>query len=200
VKKYLFLFLSVCLSIFIANSQEISRREAKFSPGIGFSTFGKYDILTLTHLDGSPKYSSHSFYSIGISGFFKTRKLAQIETGFYFSNHIINIQQGFPSSPNYNRQVKIALIEIPLNIRYDLKYFFISSGIMADIEMDNSSTIREQSGLGINTSLGLNYDFKSGISVYAGPIFYLHSILPFEDEKLAGFSLKMGVKFHKLYN
>jgi len=196
MKKYLFIFFSTWLSILIANSQEFSKREAKFSPGISFSTFGKYDILTMFHLDGSPKYSAHSFYSYGISGFFKTRKLVKIETGLYYSKHIINIQQGFSDPPIYITREGIALIEIPLDIRFELKYFFISSGIMADIEMNNSGKIREQSGLGMNTSLGLNYDFKIGISVYAGPIFYLHSILPAEDEKLAGYSFKMGVRFH----
>jgi len=197
MKKCLFIFLSTWLSILTSNSQEFSKREARFSPGISFSTAGKYDILTMFHPDGSPKYSAHTFYSYGISGFFKTRKLAKIETGLYYSKHIINIRKDYADPPNYihTTRERIALIEIPLDIRFEFKYFFISSGIMADFEMNNSTKIRDQSGIGMNASLGLNYDFKIGISVYAGPIFYLHSILPAEDEKLAGYSFKIGVRF-----
>ena len=195
MKKSALLFLIFWGFLSITYAQALIDQKSKLSAGISFSTFGKYDIFTFTHPDGSPTYSSNSFYSFGISGFIKKKKRTEIETGIYFVKHVIQIQPGFPDPPYYSTRESISLIEIPLNIRFELKYFFISSGIIADIEIANSNIIRKQSGIGINTSLGLNYNFKFGMSIYAGPEFYLHSILPPDDEKLIGRSIKIGVRF-----
>jgi hypothetical protein len=196
MKKSAFLFLVTWGFISITNAQALIDQKSKLSAGISFSTCGKYDILTFNHPDGSPTYSSPSFYSFGISGFIKNKKWTETETGIYFVKHEMQIRPGFSETPNYSTRESISLIEIPINIRFELKYFFISSGIIADIEIANSNIIRNQSGIGINTSLGLNYKFKFGMSVYTGPEFYLHSLLPPEDEKLIGRSVKIGIRFH----
>ena len=116
------------------------------------------------------------FIHLEFSGFIKNKKWIETETGIYFVKHEMQIKASVSQTRLIILPGKVSLlIEIPLNIRFELKYFFISSGIIVDIEMANSNIIRKQSGIGINTSLGLNYKFKFGMSIYAGPEFYLHS-------------------------
>jgi hypothetical protein len=196
MKKIAILICIFWLLSIPANAQASSKKQHKISPGLALSAFGKYDILTLLHPDNAPEYSSHAFYSCGINGFIKTGKRVELETGMNVCRHLINIDPAFPDPPYYDKTERIDLIGIPLNIRVEWKYFFISSGIMGEIEIHNTNIIRNQSGLGMNASLGLNYKFKNGISIYTGPIIFMHSILPAGDGKLAGISLLLGVRLH----
>jgi hypothetical protein len=198
MKKSILLFLITWISIFFVYAQDQPKKETRFSPGLSFSTFGKYGVISLGfHNEDYPEFSSNSFYSSGISFFFKTNKMVEIETGVYYNFHSINIDHTYPTPPiKVRTKEKIELIEIPVNIRFDFPYFYVSTGLLIDFEMNNSNIVDEQTGIGFNTGLGVSYKFKSGILVYTGPIVYIHTIFPLAQDKLmSGMSFKFGVAF-----
>jgi hypothetical protein len=180
------------VSSFFVCAQDQPKKEKKFNPGLSFSTFGSPSVLTLIKDENFPKISSNSFYSYGVSGFFKTKKMVKIESGIYYSNHSFNIDKPYPS-PDYTINETIELIEFPINIRFDLPYFYITSGLLLDFQLNHTDFISEQTGIGLNTGMGISYKFKCGLFVYTGPIAYVHAINT--TNIIAGISLKIGIAF-----
>lgn len=199
MNRTLLILVVAFLSIFISNAQDLVKKEGP-APGLSFSAFGNYGPISLGgHNEDYPEFSSNSFYSPGISFFFKTKKMAEIETGIYYSFHSINIDHNYPA-PGHLIRVRtienIELIEIPLNVRFDLPFFYASTGLLFDCEIKNSKIINEQTGIGFNSGLGVSYKFTRGILVYAGPVIYIHTIFPLDKDKLTGISLKAGIAFN----
>jgi hypothetical protein len=194
MRKSILLFLIIWVSNFLVYAQDQPRKEKKFSPGISYSTFGKYEVSRLMKDENYPKFSSNSFYSLGISSFFRNNKIVKIESGIYYSKHSINIDKPYPSPPDYTTNEKIELIEFPVNVRFDFPYFYISSGLLLDFQLNSTDIIDGQTGIGFNMGIGASYKFKFGLLVYAGPIAYIHSI--FSQDILSGISLKIGVAFN----
>lgn len=163
----------------------------KWSLGMDISLLGKYDFFTFYQEDGDPTYATKSFYSIGISAYSRINNILKFETGVYYCDYIININSS-PYGDYYPENEKIKLIEIPLNIRVEfLNYFFISSGLLLDYELHDSGYINNQTGIGVNLSLGLNHSFKSGVFIFAGPEGKFH-IFGSPPNKLLGMDFKMG--------
>lgn len=199
MKNLIFILLIIFLSGLTSNAQNQVKKESNVRLGLSFSTFGYYSVSEISYDENRSEYSLNSFYSFGISTFSKTKKMVQIESGFYYSYHIVNIDRTYPS-PGYTMRERtaerIGLIEFPVNVRFDLPYFYASTGLMLDLQMNNTEIISEQTGIGFNTGLGVSYRFKCGALVYAGPIVYIHSILPIGKDKLGGISLKIGATFN----
>ena len=193
MRKSILLFLIICIPNLLLYAQDQSKKGSWVSPGICFSSFGKYEMFQLARDESDPTWSSKSFYSLGISVFFKTKKMVEFESGIYYSYHLMTIDYPDSYYPNYYPDQKIALIECPLNIRIDFPYFYVSTGLLADLDLNNSNKIDNQSGIGFNTGFGTSYKFKCGVLLYAGPIFYMHNFYPSNGQQLTGMSLKIGI-------
>jgi hypothetical protein len=198
MRKSIILFLIIWIPIIFIYAQDQPKKVSSFSLGLNFSPLGKYEIFQLVREESDPTYSSKSFYSLGISTIFKTKKMVEIESGIYYSYHLMTVDSPDSYYSNYYPDEKIALIELPLNIRFDFPYFYVSTGLLADLDLNNSNRIDNQSGIGLNTSLGISYKFKYGILLYGGPIFYMHNFFPSNGQQLAGMSLKIGISFDSL--
>jgi len=184
------------MQILLASGQDQSKKETSFGPGLSFYPLGNYSTFQLARDESDPTWSSKSFYSFGIAAIFKTRKMIEFETGIYYSYHLMSIDHPEYYYHNYYPDQKIELIEFPLNIRLDFPYFFVSTGLLADIELSNSNFIDNQGGIGFNTGFGLSYKFKSGILIYAGPVFFMHNFFPSHGQQLTGMTLKIGIAFN----
>lgn len=195
MKRSILIILFTHILFLFVNAQNQGKNDDKISIGIAFSTLGKYNVKTPSNRDVEiPKYSSESFYSLGISLFYNLNKIVAIESGIYYSDHLINIDSPY-KHPTFFLDEKIELIEIPINFRFEFKYFYISSGLIFDFQVTEDQYIDKQGGIGVNTGLGINYHFKSGISVYAGPIGYIHSAVSLDKHRLMGISPQIGVKY-----
>ena len=194
IKSILVLLISF-FSIFTVDAQDQANKNSKISLGLGFSFLGKYNVIAPNSDYQIVKYSSESFYSLGLSCSYKIKKMLEIELGFYYNNHLINLDSPY-DHPTYFLKERIELIEIPINIRFELKYFYISSGLLLDFQNNKSQYIDKQTGVGLNTAVGINYNFKPGISVYAGAIGYFHTAISIEKQMMIGISPQVGIRYH----
>jgi hypothetical protein len=192
MRRSIFLFLIIWISNSLVYAQDQPKKVRKLIPGVSFSTFGYYDVFALVHNEDYPSFTLNSFYSSGISIFLKTNKMLEIESGIYYSFHSIDIDQPYAT---FNVVEKVELLELPINFRFDLPYFYVSWGFLFDIQLNNTEIIDKQTGIGFNSGLGVSYEFKRGVLVYAGPIAYLHTF-PLNENNLLGISLKIGIAFN----
>ena len=198
MKRSILIFLIYNILIFFVNAQDKCKKDTTISFGIAFSTFGKYNVIAPNRDGEIPKYSSESYYSIGFSCFYNINKIVEVESGIYYDNHLINIDSPY-DHPNFFLNERIELIEIPMNFRFEFKYFYISSGLMLDFQINEDQYIDNQSGIGLNAGLGLNYTFRNLVCVYAGPVVYFHKIVSIDKQMLIGISPQIGVKYHFKY-
>ena len=150
--------------------------------GITFSSFGDNDITRFHELVGAASYNSDKFYTLGITYLYKLSKVFDVETGVEYSNHKIIIKPNLPPDMNNTPyRDSFSLINIPLTLRVNfLRYCFINGGILFDMDVGNLP-VDSQTGIGAILGLGLKYDFKSGISVFANPYLKAHSLIPFSS-------------------
>ena len=96
----------------------------------------------------------------------------------------------------------MSLISIPLVLRANFsKIFFINAGTLIDFDFaKDNEIIDNQTGMGFTIGLGVKYDFKCGISVFANPFLRLHSLIYFVPDKLHNRLCDGGVRFGITYN
>jgi len=79
---------------------------------------------------------------------------------------------------------KAALITLPLTLKAGfLKYFFVSGGIILDLEASHSSPIDSQTGFGAGLGAGVQYHFRSGLSLFVNPYVRGHALLPLMGDR-----------------
>jgi len=149
------------------------------SIGLTYSPFGTFGVLSIFDTEPYSSFSSKSFYSFGLVSYYKINSAVGIEIGIYYTYHQIEIIRDYYNPVHDN----ISKIEIPLSIRFERKYFYVSSGFVLTTEIDNSGIIENQSGIGINTSLGFGIDIFENMYLYAGPRITAYSWLPFSGLK-----------------
>lgn len=102
---------------------------------------------------------------------------------------------------NESYNTNVSLIDIPVTLRANfLKYFYANSGVLFDIDISDSNTIDDQSGIGAMLGVGLNYDFGFGASIFINPYIKMHSIIPFSQEgsihqRLTESAVRFGITY-----
>ncbi|HJZ39994.1 MAG TPA: hypothetical protein VJ203_06490 [Bacteroidales bacterium] len=173
-------------------SQEKEIHSERLTIGIAFYSLG-YDYITRFDLhDGAPKYSGDYFYEVGINFLFPLNDRQQFETGIEYGYYRINIKPLIGTS--YIEH--ISLIDIPINIRTSIgRSFFMTGGALIDFDIANSNIFDNQTGIGVNLAVGINYCFNNGLSISFSPYFKAHSVIPFSfgwgDNRL----LETGCRF-----
>ncbi|MBV5348356.1 hypothetical protein JZU61_01600, partial [bacterium] len=67
-------------------------------------------------------------------------------------------------------------------MRVLIVYFFANGGLFFDLDMNNSSPIDSQTGIGGLLGLGAKYDFNYGVSIFVNPYLKFHSLISFSSD------------------
>lgn len=170
--------------------------------GLTFSSFGENDVARVggKELVGGPSYYGKDFYTVGFDYLQSVGKLRwlELETGVEFSRHKIEIKPA-PFIDVAPRDEDFSVLTIPLTLRASfLKYLFVNGGLMVNID-GGSMPIDGQTGLGSLLGVGLKYDFKSGIGLFANPYAKIYSLVPFEHKDNRQRILESGFRFGVVY-
>jgi len=200
-KSALFIFCFIFIASLSSNAQNNEDETRKGQIGITFSSFGENDVVRFHELEGAPSYNEDNFFTFGINYLYKLNNTLDIETGIEYSNHKIIIKpMAIPPMEFPSYGAKFSLISIPVTLRVKfLKYCFINGGILFDIDASSSSPIDSQTGIGSILGLGIKYDFKSGLSVFANPYLKAHSLVPFTSGDNHQRLMESGFRFGLMY-
>ncbi len=151
--------------------------------GITFTGVGENDVLTFTNLEGAPSYIGKGFWAAGVVFSQGINRWLEWESGVEYSHHRIEVVPNLSPEFSVNsREEKAALITLPFTLKAGfLKYFFVSGGVMLDLDASINSPIDSQTGFGLSAGAGLKYDFRSGLSLFVNPYVRAHSLLPLMD-------------------
>ncbi len=204
MKKSIFaIFYSIFMVSFSSYAQTNQAELPKGKIGFTFSSFGENDVVRSQELIGGASYHGDKFFTFGINYLYKLNNILDVETGIEYSNHTIMIKSMvLPDmdsySPNYSSN--FSLINIPITLRANfLKYCFINGGILFEMDASTSSPIDGQTGIGSILGLGIKYDFKSGLSVFANPYYKMHSLVPFTSGDNHQRLMESGFRFGLMY-
>lgn len=168
--------------------------------GISYSPFAKSSFLS------KPDQSAltSEFYkstSVGLHYLKPANEIFSWETGLEYT--LMKVQS-FPTNntilPNDTSFSTLSMIEIPLAFRAEFAdILFFTGGILLDFDLNSSAPISKQNGVGLMAGLGLNYDFKMGLSLFANPFVKLHSLIPFGTWENHQRVLDAGVRVGVMY-
>lgn len=169
--------------------------------GITFSSLGKSMPIQFESLEGFGSYGSDEFFTVGVNYIRPINSWLKLETGLEYSKHSVYFNPFTP--PNVDAigsKENISIINIPAALRATfLKYLFINSGLLVDIDLSKPNGISSQNGIGTLLGLGFNYDFDKGMSVSINPYIKAHSLISTSSdrypERLMESGLRMGIAF-----
>lgn len=197
---------TLCLLLILSMTATLSQAQNSFTPlkriGLTFSSFGENDVARVggKELIGGPSYYGKGYYSLGFDYIQSIGKLRwlEFETGVEFSRHKIEIKPA-PFIDAAPRNEDFSVLTIPLTLRASfLKYLFINGGLMINVD-GGSMPIDSQTGLGSLLGVGLKYDFKSGVGLFANPYVKFYSLVPIEREDNRQQVLESGFRFGVVY-
>jgi hypothetical protein len=174
--------------------------------GVGFSVipFGRNTVWAMPEDEelgrGVYTFSKTPFYAGNLYGFFNIKKNTRLVIGFGYSYSEIFATEEYDDGPYYyHRNIKVFTIPIYIEKTF-FKYIFITYGGIVNIESnyvyDHYTRIDKQSGVGLITSLGGTYRFKSGINVFAGPTVFIYTLFGsgiILNDKVAGIGAEFGL-------
>lgn len=175
--------------------------------GLGFSVipFGRNTVWAMPENEelgrGVYTFSKTPFYTGDLYGFFNIKKNSRLVIGFgYFYHEFFATEEYYDGDYYYHNNIKVFRIPIYIDKTF-FRYIFIRYGGMVNLEYnfvyDHSTRINKQTGIGLITSLGGTYHFKSGITVYGGPSGFIYSILSPQTlvfgDKVAGIGAEFGM-------
>ena len=186
-RKYLILCLVLGIVFHLSNAQGQDKKKAI---GFTFSSLGANEIIHLGGIDGAPDFQGGPLFSIGLTYSSPINNWLILETGLEFSRHEINVLPSLESlitrppisgrsEDNYQ---EIFLISVPVTVKALLgKYLFINGGVLLDIDINRSNSIKNQSGLGAILGIGAQYDFNDRIGVFVNPLVKVHALVAYSD-------------------
>jgi hypothetical protein len=193
MKKHLLLLILAASVLTPAYAQ-------KFKLGVTTTLWGDSDPITWETVDGAGHANGRGFYNIGVTGLFQLSPRWEFETGIEYSKHtMVTTPPGFGvDAPTPYRIPSIHLITIPATMQLNIwKYFFINGGLFLDIE--TSSSLDSQTGVGAMLGFGAKYDFKFGGTVFVNPYARHHALMPFAEERFHNRLLENGLRVGFMY-
>jgi hypothetical protein len=199
------ILLSFCVfSSLLCSGQSGTNKISKGGVGTSITPFGRTHVLAWPEVEqegrGMYTFSKTPFYAGNLYGFIKIKKNTRLVIGIGYSYIEISATENYIGE-NYYYNHNIQAFTIPIYIEKTIfNYVFLTFGGILNFEQnyvyDHYTRIDQQSGLGLITSLGGTYHFKSGITVFAGPSLFVYSIFgsPFlVNDKIAGIGAELGM-------
>lgn len=105
-----------------------------------------------------------------------------------------------PEIETSSYESQLAIIQVPLAIRYNAdQYFFLSGGVLLDFDTNSTAPVSSQSGVGLLATAGFQYPFSNGVALYVNPFLKFHSLIPFSNwnnhQKLVDRGVKIGLSY-----
>jgi len=192
------------LGSYLCSGQSETEKISKGGFGFSVTPFGRNTVWAMQENEedgrGVYTFSNTPFYAGNLYGFFNIKKNTRLVIGFGYSYNEIFAKEEYYGGPYYySRDIKA--FTFPIYIEKTLfNYIFITYGGIVNIEhnyvYDHSTRIDEQSGVGLITSLGGTYHFKSGITVFAGPSVFIYTLFNSQiilSDKVAGIGAEFGM-------
>ena len=193
---------SVCLVlVFLCLSTLMSAQKGQL--GITFSAMSDNGVARFGsgYIDDSSTDAGKSF-TYGISYLKPLNKWLDIETGLEYLSCPVEkriIYIGPTTGLFTSQRATLSMLSLPITVRANfLKYFFVNTGLLLDIDVSSNSIINSQSGLGTLLGLGMKYDFKNGISLFVNPYTKVH-LFPLTFERNQQHFMESAVRFGIAY-
>lgn len=199
--KKTFLSISVLFLISFSLFAQDSGQKNLGSIGFSYSSFGNIqETWNSSGLNGGDNYVDEKFYTFGIDYLRPINTWLEYEFGLEYSRQTYKVQPEFPSLGYPEHNIYISLISVPATLRANfLKYFFANGGLLLDFDLNSSSPVRYQSGIGCLLGVAAKYDFKFGASIYFNPFIKYHSVIPFSSEdynRLTEVGFRLGLTYN----
>ncbi len=172
----------------------------KGSIGISYTPFGKFSFLD-SKKSTDLQVDFQKYTAVGINYLMPINKSFCLETGVEYN--LVKLKSFTDTNTIFANDTSFStfsMIEIPLAFRANFAdILFFTSGVLFDFDMNSYAPISKQSGVGLMAGLGLNYDFKMGLSLYANPFVKLHSLIPFGNwenhQRLIDAGVRVGIMY-----
>jgi len=160
--------------------------------GITYGGLGNNDLAYFQGIENNISYHGSKAYAIGISYEHPLKDWIFFASGVEYSYHKIKVDPTL--FPSYHE--KVHLISVPFNIRLSfLKYFYIRTGACLHFNTNYPSNIDNQTGLGANFGVGVQYQFHSRFSVFINPYMKVYSLVPLSGSDPYQRLIEEGIKF-----
>lgn len=195
--RVLFLLLGVVASLSTLSAQEIDKslkREGQVGVSLSYgeseiysggTSYGYYGL-------GSSMANAKNYFSVGLIYLKPMNSWLDLEFGVDYSNYSIEEEYYYDETlyaASYigtdighyvSNRDNLSLITVPAYARVNFwNYLFVTSGLFVDIQIDESSFVDDQHGIGAMFGLGAKCNLNSGLSLFLNPYFKWHSLLSF---------------------
>jgi hypothetical protein len=192
---------SVCLFLFfICLTSFVSAQKGQLA--ITFSALSDNDVVRFRSLEDDSSTDAGKSFTCGISYLKPLNRWLDIETGLEYLSCPVEkriIYIGPTTGLFTSQRATLSMLSLPITVRANfLKYFFVNTGLLLDIDVSSNSIINSQAGLGSLLGLGMKYDFKNGISLFVNPYTKVH-LFPLSFERNQQHFMESAVRFGIAY-
>ncbi len=196
MKSKIILFLtSFLLIINTVNAQKSSKTEKRTLVGISYSLAK----ASLSSEENKISFDIKNSSSVGITVFHRLNNTFGLEGGIEYS--LFDVEQKIKNGNQVDTtQTNLSLLEVPMLVRFPIqKHFYLNGGLLLNLDMNSTSAVSSQSGIGLMAGAGAMYQFKTGFSIFANPYVKMHSLLRFQSVKEKNSLIEYGVKLGVAY-
>ena len=192
---------TVCLFlVFFCFTTFVSAQKGQL--GITFSALSDNGVARFRSMEDDSSTDAGKSFTCGISYLKPLYKWLDIETGLEYLSCRVEKQIIYigPTTGLFTSQsATLSMLSLPVTVRANfLKYFFVNTGLLLDIDVSSNSIINSQTGLGSLLGLGMKYDFKNGISLFVNPYTKVH-LFPLTFERNQQHFMESAVRFGIAY-
>lgn len=189
MKKLFVIIIFIAGLILTSNGQ-------RNSYGLNFG-FGNGTIMK-KELDGGASYDLNTGYSIGLHYDRKFTNRLHLMTSINIYNNSFTVTPSFyPGNDMLPKDYDVRLIYVPLELKIDLsKYFYITGGLIGDIDISKDKYITNQSGLGVVFGIGVEFSIYENFLVQLTPYLNFHGLVPKNREDYPERVFDSGVKLN----
>ncbi len=187
--------ITIILLSLLGVSTYAQKSERKTSVGLFYSIAGV--SLGESQQSSALSFSTKSCSGVGINIVHHLGRSFAIESGAEYT--LLEVEQ-VQTTPADTTQTNLSLLQVPVLGRFYLsENLFANGGLLFDFDMNSTSAISSQTGMGLMVGIGAMYEFKSGFSIYANPYFKTHALLRFssseEKNSLMEYGVQLGVAY-----
>jgi len=195
----------ICSILFLASltAQESDAPIKKNKIGVSFSFLGESDILRFQQLEGAGSADSRRSFTVAFNYLHPLNKTFDLETGLEFSSFTTTIYPMiipgvYPGGSFPTTFGNLNLLNIPVTVRANFwRFFYVNGGLLIDLDVNTSSHVDAQNGVGAMLGLGWKYEFKSGCEITINPYSKMHSMISFSNstypQRLLESGFRLGV-------
>jgi hypothetical protein len=196
VLKTTLVVLVSCIIQTIGWSQKTADLPRHTQLSITLPIFGNSEAIYFQELAGAPSTTGSGLSGFGIGLLQPLNTHWSLETGLEYTRHSIRIIPNVPPGSNIvETNFKIDLLTLPIGARLLVfKGVFLNSGFLFDVDLSKTKVVDSQTGIGTVLGLGVQFNLRKGVSVFANPYFKAHGLIPFSKDNYPQRLIESGVR------